>query len=471
MPNIFRNLPSVNQLLENPQLKQMVETVNHSVVADGVRTFLDDLRTQVSNAAEDVPIPSPNEIAEKIADWLKSEERPYLRPVINGTGIILHTGLGRAPLATDAIKAVNEIAVGYASVEVDLNTGERGQRIKAVERLLCELTGAEAALIVNNNAAATMIALSALAAGTEVIVSRGQLIEIGGSYRLPDVMECSGAKLKEVGTTNKTHLYDYENAIGEHTGALLKVHPSNFEVVGFTKTVSTKELVDLAAKHDIPVIDDVGSGALIDYAKFGLMDEPVVEQSIKDGADIVLFSGDKLIGGPQCGIVIGKKKYVDKILKNPLMRAMRVDKMTLAALAATLRLYRDEEKAKQEVPILRMLSMPTENLKLRATKLAQQISHLPSIGVCDVVEDQSMLGGGSLPTQKISTWCVAIEPKSGSVNNFSSLLRKATPSVIGRVQKDRLFLDMRTVQPSQDAELVSIFETLGSQPEEAAKPV
>ena len=471
MPNIFRNLPSVNQLLENPQLKQMVESVNHSVVADGVRTFLDDLRSQVSNAAEEIPIPSPNEIAEKIADWLKSEERPYLRPVINGTGIILHTGLGRAPLATPAIAAVNEIAAGYASVEVDLKTGERGQRVKAVERLLCELTGAEAALIVNNNAAATMIALSALAGGTEVIVSRGQLIEIGGSYRLPDVMECSGATLKEVGTTNKTHLYDYENAIGEQTGALLKVHPSNFEVVGFTKTVSTKELVNLAAKHDIPVIDDVGSGALIDYAQFGLMDEPVVGQSIKDGADIVLFSGDKLIGGPQCGIVIGKQKYVDKILKNPLMRAMRVDKMTLAALAATLRLYRDEEKAKQEVPILRMLSMPTENLKLRATKLAQQISHLPIVGTCDVVEDQSMLGGGSLPTQKISTWCVAIEPASGSINNFSNLLRQASLSVIGRVQKDRLFLDMRTVQPSQDAELVSVFETLSSQPiEEEKKP-
>ena len=464
MPNIFRNLPSVNQLLESPQLKQMVETVNHNVVVDGVRSYLDDLRTQFSNATEDVSIPSANELADKIADWLKSEDKPYLRPVINGTGIILHTGLGRAPLATQAIEAVNEIAVGYASVEVDLKTGDRGQRIKAVEKLLCELTGAEAALIVNNNAAATMIALSALAAGTEVIVSRGQLIEIGGSYRLPDVMECSGAKLKEVGTTNKTHLYDYENAIGEDTGALLKVHPSNFEVVGFTKTVSTKELVDLARKHDLPVIDDVGSGALIDYENFGLMDEPVVGQSIKDGADIVLFSGDKLIGGPQCGIVIGKKKYVDKILKNPLMRAMRVDKMTLAALAATLRLYRDEEKAKQEVPILRMLSMPSENLKLRANKVAQQIAYLPHIGTCDVVEDQSMLGGGRLPTQKIATWCLAIEPAGTSVNKLANVLRDSTPSVIGRVQKDRLFLDLRTIQPSQDGELVTVFESLGKEP-------
>ena len=354
MPNIFRNLPSVNQLLENPQLKQMVESVNHNVVVDGVRSFLDDLREQVSNATEDISIPTANEMAEKIADWLKSEEQPYLRPVINGTGIILHTGLGRAPLSNQALEAVREISGGYASVEVDLKSGERGQRVKSVERLLCELTGAEAAAVVNNNAAATMLTLSALAGGTEVIVSRGQLIEIGGSYRLPDVMECSGAKLREVGTTNKTHLADYEKAICEDSGALLKVHPSNFEVVGFTKTVSTSELVQLGTKHGLPVIDDVGSGALIDFSQFGLMDEPVVSQSIKDGADVVLFSGDKLIGGPQCGIIIGKSKYVQKVLKSPLMRAMRVDKMTLAALAATLRSYRDPINAQQEIPILRM---------------------------------------------------------------------------------------------------------------------
>ena len=468
MQNIFRNLPSVSQLLESPQLKQLVESVNHSVVVDGVRDFLDDLREQVSSAAEEVSIPTPNELAEKIADWLKSEEKPYLRRVINGTGIILHTGLGRAPLAQSAIKAVEEISTGYASVEVDVKTGERGQRIKAVERLICELTGAEAAAITNNNAAATMLTLSALAAGSEVIVSRGQLIEIGGSYRLPDVMECSGAKLKEVGTTNKTHLADYENAIGEETGALLKVHPSNFEVVGFTKTVSTKEMVDLAGKHNLPVIDDVGSGALIDFAKFGLMDEPVVNQSIKDGADVVLFSGDKLIGGPQCGIIIGKCKYIDMILKNPLMRAMRVDKMTLAALAATLRLYRDPETAEQEVPILRMLSMPVENLKLRASKISQQISHLPFISSCEVVEDQSMLGGGSLPTQKIPTWCVAVEPADQSVSRLAHQLRNSSTSVIGRIQKDRLFLDMRTVQPCQDAELVSVFESFSQKSEEIA---
>jgi L-seryl-tRNA(Ser) seleniumtransferase len=458
MANIFRKLPSVNQLLESPQLKQMVETVNHSVVVDGVRSFLDDLREQVSTESGEVSIPTPSEIADKIANWLKTEEKPYLRPVINGTGIILHTGLGRAPLAKSAIESVQSISEGYASVEVDVRTGERGQRIKSVEKLLCELTGAEAAAVVNNNAAATMLALSALAEGQEVIVSRGQLIEIGGSYRLPDVMECSGAKLREVGTTNKTHLFDYQRAINEETGALLKVHPSNFEVVGFTKTVSTKEMVTLAAEHGLPVIDDVGSGALIDFSEFGLMDEPVVSQSIKDGADVVLFSGDKLIGGPQCGIIIGKKKYIDTILSNPLMRAMRVDKMTLAALSATLRIYRDEDRARTEIPILRMLSMPKENLKLRAEKVVAQLSHLAELETCEAVEADSMLGGGSLPTQKLSTWCVALTPKTHSVDSLSAGLRNSEPSVIGRVQKERYYLDMRTVQPSQDAGLVEAVE-------------
>ena len=460
MSNILRNLPSVNQLLESPQLKKMVETINHGVVADGVRTFLDDLRSKVSDASDEIPIPTPAEMADKIANWISNEERPYLRPVINGTGIILHTGLGRAPLAKQAIAQVAAIASGYASVEIDLANGDRGQRIKSVERLICELTGAEAALVVNNNAAATMLTLSAMAAGKEVIVSRGQLIEIGGSYRLPDVMECSGAKLREVGTTNKTHLADYEKAIDpELTGALLKVHPSNFEIVGFTKTISTKELAKLASQHGLPVIDDIGSGALVDYAQFGLQDEPIAAQSIRDGADLILFSGDKLIGGPQCGIVAGKKKYIDKILKDPLMRAMRVGKMTLAALNATLSLYRDDEKAKQEIPLLRMLSMPIENLKLRAEKLALQLDAVSAVSSCEAIEEEAMLGGGSLPAQKIPTWCVSISP-SVSVDSLTAKLRNSEPAVLGRVQKDRLLLDMRTVSPSDDLALVKAFESL-----------
>ena len=460
MQNIFRNLPSVNQLLESEPLKKLVDSVNHTVVADGVRTFLDDFRQQVADKAGEINVPSPQELASSIADFLKAEEIPYLRKVINGTGIILHTGLGRAPLAAQAMEAVADISRGYASVEIDLKSGGRGQRAKSVERLLCELTGAEAAVIVNNNAAATMLVLSAMAAGKEVIVSRGQLIEIGGSYRLPDVMECSGAKLREVGTTNKTHPADYESAINENTGALLKVHPSNFEVVGFTKTVSTKEMVDIAHQHGLPVIDDVGSGALIDYAQFGLMNEPVVKDSLQEGADVALFSGDKLIGGPQCGIIVGKSKWIKTILANPLMRAMRVDKMTLAALHATLLLYRNSETVMTQVPILRMLSMPIANLKMRADKVATQITSSSVIGDCEVVEDQSMLGGGSLPTQQIPTWCVSISASNGSIDSLAEKLRKNEPAIMGRVQKDRLMLDMRTIDASEDSLLVEAFQAI-----------
>jgi L-seryl-tRNA(Ser) seleniumtransferase len=462
MANLFRNLPSVTQLLENPRLKQVVENVNHRVVVDSVRTFLDDVREQVTAATEDVQIPTVQELADRIADWVEREETPSLRPVINGTGVILHTGLGRAPLADSAIEAVAAVSSGYASVEVSLTDGERGQRIAAVERLLCELTGAEAAVVVNNNAAATMLALSALAKDREVIVSRGQLIEIGGSYRLPDVMECSGAKLKEVGTTNKTHYEDYERAITEETGGLLRVHPSNFEVVGFTKTVSTKELVEIGGRHNVPVIDDIGSGALVDFGKYGLSNEPVAAHSVRDGADVVLFSGDKLIGGPQCGIIVGKRKHIQTILANPLMRAMRVGKMTLAALAATLRLYRDVEQAEQSVPILRMLSMPVENLKLRAEKIATQLASTSEIGEAVAVESHSMLGGGSLPTQQIPTWCVSIVPAEGSLASLAQRLRAATPAIMGRIHKDRLLLDMRTVQPSQDLQLMDAVAALES---------
>ncbi len=460
MPNIFRNLPSVNQLLENPQLKQMVDNVSHSVVVNGVRTFLDDFRKQVGEAAEDVTIPAPNELASRIADWIKHKESPPLKPVVNATGTILHTGLGRSPLPRQAIADVSTLASGYSSVELDLKTGERGQRIAAVERLLCELTGAESAVVVNNNAAATMITLSALAKGREVVVSRGQLIEIGGSYRLPDVMECSGATMREVGTTNKTRISDYQSAIGEETGALLRVHPSNFEVVGFTESVPIEAMVELGRKHQLPVIDDVGSGALVDFAQFGLRDEPVVPDSVQAGADVVLFSGDKLLGGPQAGIIVGKKKYTQQILKNPLMRAMRVDKMTLAALAATLRLYRDLEHAKQEVPVLRMLSMPLENLKLRAEKIQTLIQHLPGLGTCEAVEGGSMLGGGSLPTQKIPTWCVSIQSGEHSISWLADHLRTATIPVLGRVHQDRLLLDLRTIQPDQDASVVAMFEEI-----------
>ncbi len=460
MPNPLRNLPSVSQLLESPPLKKMVDTVSHNTVVGGVRTVLGSLRDRVSSATEDINIPSANELAETIASWIKKNQQPVLVPVINATGVILHTGLGRSPLAKEAVDAINEVAMGYCSLEFDLESGQRGQRVHCVQQLLCELTGAEAATVVNNNAAATMLTLGALGGGGEVIVSRGQLIEIGGSYRLPEVMETSGAKLREVGATNKTHLRDYEDAIGEETRALMRVHPSNFKIVGFTKEVSLEDLVKLGRKHGLPVIDDIGSGALIDFARYGVSEEPISSASIDAGADVVLFSGDKLVGGPQCGIIIGKKKYIARIMKHPMMRAMRVGKLTLSALWATLRLYQDLDKAELSVPILQMLSTPLENLHLRSDKIAKQIELLPFVESAEPVQDHAMLGGGSLPTEKIDTWCVAITPQEKTIEQITTALRTSSPAVVARVQKEKILLDMRTVQPSEDLKLVDVFSNL-----------
>jgi L-seryl-tRNA(Ser) seleniumtransferase len=458
--NPFRSLPSVSQLLESPPLKRLSETLNQQVVVDSVREFLDGVRDRMGKASESIEVPSPTELANRIAAWFHSERRDLLVPVINGTGVLLHTGLGRAPLAPSAIQRIQEIASGYSSLELDLHSGERGQRAKIVERILRELTGCEAAAVANNNAAATMLALSSVAAGKEVIVSRGQLIEIGGSYRLPEVMECAGCKLREVGTTNKTRLADYEQAINENTGAILRVHPSNFQVVGFTETPALVELVELAHRHELPLIDDVGSGALIDFAEIGLLDEPVVGESIKKGADLVLFSGDKLVGGPQSGIAIGKKVYIERILKNPLMRAMRVDKLTLAGLQTTLGLYHKREDALREIPILNMLTTPLANLQFRANKFIGQIQYLTGIKSAEAVQEQSMLGGGSLPTQRISTWCVSIQPSTLTLDQFSQKLREHDPAVMGRISQGRFLLDFRTIPPRLDAALAGAFETL-----------
>jgi len=455
MQNPFRNIPSVNELLESPPLRDMVDRVSHSVVVSGVRTFLSDLRDDVQNAASEIKVPTATELAERIAEWIVKDETPSLRPVINATGILLHTGLGRAPLAGEAIQAMSEVAAGYSSVEVDLASGERSQRVLAVQDLLTQLTGAEAAVVTNNNAAATLLTLTALAHNREVIVSRGQLIEIGGSYRLPDVMTASGARLREVGTTNKTRLADYEQAVGEETGALMNVHTSNFRVVGFTEQVNTADLVSLGRKHKLPVIDDIGSGALIDLSKYGVHDEPIAGDSIKAGADVVLFSGDKLLGGPQCGIIVGKRAAIAKIAKHPMMRAMRVDKLTLAALAATLRLYRDPEAAELSVPLLALLGTPIENLRMRAQRMAPQLADCSAVATAEAVDDVTYLGGGSVPTQHIETCSVAVTPSKGSLSEFAARLRNGCPAVFGRICQNRFLLDLRTVFPHQDIKLIA----------------
>ncbi|QDU95319.1 L-seryl-tRNA(Sec) selenium transferase [Lignipirellula cremea] len=464
MQNPLRNLPSVNDLMDRPALRDMLDTVSRSVVVSGVRSFLDNLRQDIRTAAVDFKPPTPGELAERIAEWISREETPKLRPVVNGTGVLLHTGLGRAPLAEEAIAAMGEIARGYATLEVDAVTGERSQRIGAVESLLCELTGAEAAAVVNNNAAATMLTLTALAHGREVIVSRGQLIEIGGSYRLPEVMTTAGAQLREVGATNKTRIDDYRNALCQETAALLRVHPSNYVVVGFASQPTLEELVSLGRSRRIPVIDDIGSGALIDLSRYGLHDEPIARDSISQGADLVLFSGDKLLGGPQCGVIVGRKEWVDKLVRHPLMRAIRVDKTTLAALGATLEMYRDAGKTAQRVPLLMLLDTPLENLKHRAERLAPQIAATSGVASAVAVETSACLGGGSLPTQQIPSWAIAVRPQSMSVDQLAASLRNGLPSLFGRVHKDQLLIDLKAVFPYQDMQIAAAFETLGGKP-------
>ncbi|MBM4091846.1 MAG: L-seryl-tRNA(Sec) selenium transferase [Planctomycetes bacterium] len=461
MPKILRNIPSVNELLDSPPLKNLVDRVNRNVVVAGVREFLEKMRSDLQAAAAEVKVPTPGELAERIAHWIIHEERPPLRPVINATGIPLHTGLGRAPLAEQAIAAIVEVSRDYASVEMDLASGNRSQRVVAVERLLQSLTGAEAALVVNNNAGATLLTLAALAANREVIVSRGQLIEIGGSYRLPDVMKASGARLREVGTTNKTRLADYESAIAAETACLLHVHTSNYVIQGFSETTTLHEMITLARKRgNLLVIDDIGSGALWDFTQYGVQGEPQPQASIRAGADIVLFSGDKLLGGPQCGIVVGRRESIATLAAHPLARALRVDKITLAALGATLRLYQDPPRAEQSIPLLTLLSTPVDNLRNRAERLAPQLAAAKAIASASPLESVTYLGGGSLPNQQIPTWCVALRPAHGNVDTLANQLRNGTPAVCGRIHNDALLLDLRTVFARQDARIVEAVQSL-----------
>jgi L-seryl-tRNA(Ser) seleniumtransferase len=467
MANMLRNIPSVSELVESPPLKSLVNRVSRNVVVSGVRQFLDDMRTQVQTAASGVHVPTSTELAQRIADWIAAEEQAPLRPVINATGVLLHTGLGRAPLAEEAISAIADVASGYASVEIDLASGERSQRVQSVERLITRVTGAEAATVVNNNAAATLISLSALAKGKEVVVSRGHLVEIGGSYRLPDVMATSGAILCEVGTTNKTRAGDFAAAIGDQTAALLRVHTSNYAIVGFTEQPTLAELVALGRRHNLPVIDDIGSGAMVDLAKYGVRGEPLAADSIRAGADLVLFSGDKLLGGPQCGIIAGRKQHVQAIMKHPLMRAFRVDKLTLAALAATLRLYDDPDRAERRIPLLALLATPIENLQNRAERLAPQLA-ATGVARVEIVSDQAYVGGGSLPNEAIPTVCLALSPAQGTVDALAAALRSGIPAVMGRIQAGRMLLDLRSVPPRDDARLVVALEAL--RPEKKEPP-
>ena len=443
-------------------MRRLVDRISHNVVVSTVRNVLDEVRSEVQHAATDMTLPSVSELADRVARRITEAELPPLRPVINATGTLLHTNLGRAPLAEEALAEITAVARDYASLEIDLAGGRCARRVVAVEGLLVQLTGAEAALVVNNNSAATMITLAAMATGREVVVSRGELVEIGGSFRLPDVMAASGAVLREVGTTNKTRASDYEAAINERTAALMLVHPSNYAVVGFTESASLAELVEIGRKYRLPVIHDIGSGAMLDFSQFGLPGEPVAPRSVLTGADLVLFSGDKLLGGPQCGIIVGRRSIIEQIAKHPLARALRVGKLTLAALSATLRLYRDPERARRAIPLLHLLTTSVENLENRAKRLTPQIAAAPAVAAAEAIAATTFFGGGSLPTQELSTWCIAIQPGEMSVDRLATALRLGTPAVMGRIQQGRLLLDLRSVMPRQDVDLVAAVGSVAS---------
>ena len=452
--NPFRNLPAVNDILNALPMRALTLTHTHDAMVGAIRAELSELRERLVHGELANGQTDAASIAVRAAARLERESRVKLRTVINATGIVLHTNLGRSPIAEEAAKAAHEAAHGYLNLELDLDTGKRSSRQVAIREWVCRLTGAESATAVNNNAAATVIVLRSVAMGKEVILSRGQLIEIGGSFRIPDIMAVSGAILHEVGTTNITRLADYERAIGPNTGALLQVHSSNYRISGFTKSAALSELTALGKKHGLPVIDDIGSGALLDFARFGFQGEPVAKASIAAGADLVLFSGDKLLGGPQAGIIAGRKEWIQKIEKDPLMRAFRLDKMTLAALEATLRLYLNEERALREVPVLRMLGTPLEELRQRAEALAERLRGITGIATSKTSEDVAYVGGGSLPDQSMKSWVVEVEPASVSDAELSRRLRLGTPAVMARLRDGKLVLDVRTIFAHQESLLV-----------------
>jgi L-seryl-tRNA(Ser) seleniumtransferase len=440
MEKELRNLPSVDKVLNDAKFNRSAQNYPHDLVVNVIREKLEQERQSILAGK---PRPSLDAIAAAVLGRLEAIVKPSLRRVINASGVILHTNLGRAPLSQEALAAMEDVSRGYTNLEFDLESGNRGSRHVHIESLLCRLTGAEAALVVNNNAAAVLLGLTALAKRKEVIVSRGQAVEIGGGFRIPDVMRQSGAKLIEVGTTNCTYARDFEQAISPAAIALMRVHSSNFRLVGFTNEVSLEELVTIAKKHNLLVLDDLGSGSLLDTTAFGLATEPMVQQSVRAGASLTFFSGDKLLGGPQAGIIVGEKQYIDKLKRHPLARALRIDKTRLAGLAVTL-LYYLKEEAVLKIPVWRMIAAPLKDIEKRAGCWAKAYSD------AKVIDGETMVGGGSLPGGSLPTKLVAIGGGGKKAQEISRKLRLQEIPVIGRMEKDQLLLDPRTVLPEED---------------------
>ncbi len=462
---MLRSLPAVDELLRQESISEAVETYPRTLVVRAVRNVLDRNRQAILNgkvALDSQGFEQANLVKEILAE-IQHLASFTLRRVINATGVIVHTNLGRSLLCQDALDRLQLIGSGYSNLEYDLTAGRRGSRYVHAEDILCEITGAEGALVVNNNAGAVLLALNTLAQGKEVVVSRGQLVEIGGSFRIPDIMSRSGARLREVGCTNRTHLYDYEGAIGPETALLLDVHASNYQIVGFTAEVGLEELVELGRKHEVPVMQDLGSGCFVDVTPFGLQGEPLVQDTVRSGADVITFSGDKLLGGTQAGIILGRREVIAELRRNPLTRALRVDKLTLAALEATLRLYRDENTAIQAIPTIRMIATDQKTLEDRAQGLVKALrANIPESIEVEIMDGSSMVGGGALPTQTLPTKLVAISSKEASAARLEAHFREYVPPIIGRVEQELFLLDTRTLQPGDEEVIVAAAEQLES---------
>jgi len=454
---LLSNLPAVDEILKSKQGLEWLKAHPRRYVLQAVRETIDSRRKEIIEGltvdlSEEVMMADIENIIEKLSSY-------SLRSLINATGVVIHTNLGRSVLSERALENIRQVSGSYSNLEYDIEEGKRGKRYSHIKRILREITGAEDALIVNNNAAAVMLCLSTLAKDREVIVSRGELVEIGGSFRMPEVMEASGAVLREVGTTNKTHLYDYENAINEDTSLILKVHRSNYKITGFAEEVSMEDLVSLGIRHQIPVMFDLGSGCLVDLKPFGIYNEPVVKDIVKTGVDITTFSGDKLLGGPQGGVIVGKREYIEKIQKNPMTRAVRIDKLTLSGFEATLMEYIDEEKAVENIPTLRLLLQKPEKIRDRANRIAKGLKKEIKDVHINVMADSSRAGGGALPEVDLLTYVVSIKSDKVSVNDFEERLRMGNPPIIARIKEDSLIIDARTVR---DKDLEGLMEGIRS---------
>jgi L-seryl-tRNA(Ser) seleniumtransferase len=453
--NLLRQLPAIDKLLSLPEMQALQDSYARPLVTEALRSVVAEIRDQILQGSIKLELPEPEGYAILARQRIKEKTRSPLRTVVNATGTVTHTNLGRALLSPSACESLQNAAQNYVNLEYDLETGKRGHRDRITEPLLQHLTGCEASTVVNNNAAAVLIALQTVAQGKEVIVSRGELIEIGGAFRIPDVMAASGAILREVGTTNRTHLRDYAGAINENTALILKVHPSNYKIVGFTTTPEMDELTELGTEHGIPTMEDLGSGALIDLSTYGLPHEPVVADRIESGVDIVTFSGDKLLGGPQAGIIVGKSEWIQQIRKNPLMRALRVDKLTIAALSATLLTYFNPDALLTQFPMLHRYTRTIDELHDTAKKIADRLKVIFAENVAvEITETHSQIGSGSLPVETLPSVAVVLSPLEISAGKLAEYFRDGSTPIIGRIENEQLWFDVRTLYEKEQKQLI-----------------